>query len=339
MKYANFPILVSILAFLAGCITPIGVSKYDFSKTDSNWDRTNHGIIVGSIVRDEDETWDQYRIEIRSLDNKTYTTIALGSSVFWNNEKNIDGAGTVFAKVLPPGEYEIYKHSRYIGVEWMWSDPAYSVRFSIEAGEIKYLGRFLLHHNSAGNRSLLFDWEVVDFFNKDKVYLDSSYPGLDMSNVKVDIINMDFPGNMAPPKVGNNINYAPVEDASPEEWVSEWKASCSEPYRLTQDCSDLSGARREVIIEGIRLKVAGSEDGKIVLIMDSKTIGEGFKTPIEQSSKNINLGYNAVKKELTEQNIQIEKAVAVKLLDQVRGYYLILDGDGYSIIKAYSETK
>ena len=57
-----------------------------------------------------------------------------------------------------------------------------------------------------------------------------------------------------------------------EEILSTFRVTCNNPYQLTQDCSNAMGARRTIRIADRKIKIAGSEDGKTILIMDAHPI-------------------------------------------------------------------
>ena len=118
-------------------------------------------------------------------------------------------------------------------------------------------------------------------------------------------------------------------------------ANCSRPYRLTHDCSFLNGATRTIQLEGVEAKIAGSDDGKIVLVMsgshmlnsikDGLTLGmASFRgSPSQRCLK-------AVSKKLKANQIQILQRIKLVSYGSIDGFLLKLDKDGYSLLKAHS---
>lgn len=134
-------------------------------------------------------------------------------------------------------------------------------------------------------------------------------------------------------------------DKIPEEHFAESMrysaASCNKPYDITQDCNFFTGAEREIELNGYKAKVAGSENGKVILI-----VGDGHL--LNSMSDAFTLGYNDsrtepskkalnfIKRKLQKEGIQIIKITKLMSRGGIDGYFLELDGDGYSILKKYS---
>ena len=132
-----------------------------------------------------------------------------------------------------------------------------------------------------------------------------------------------------------------VDEAVGMETLSTLKVSCKKPYQLDQDCSLWNGATRKIEIEGIPARIAGSEDGKQILVMDGNPYLNAFKQSVsftdkDYHSEGFNSGYDAIKHALTLKKIIILKVVPLVTFDRVDGYILELDKDGYSLLKEYS---
>jgi hypothetical protein len=114
------------------------------------------------------------------------------------------------------------------------------------------------------------------------------------------------------------------------EGVSNLTASCNNPYKLTRDCNAFTGAGRKITVNGRKLKIAGSTDGKVVLVRDAALI------PGNSVSSTGSPQYDAVRDTL--------RAAGVKILRQrdlmnpgnkAGGFYLEMDRDGYSVLAAH----
>lgn len=131
-----------------------------------------------------------------------------------------------------------------------------------------------------------------------------------------------------------------VTDAQGHEAINTVGMTCKKPYELSRDCSIWSGATRKIDIEGFELKIAGSEAGTEVLVMDAhlfkNSMSDIFTLNSPTHSQASNQSYNSVKKVLTAENISIKKAVPLRSFGNVDGYVLELDGDGYKKLIEYS---
>jgi hypothetical protein len=117
------------------------------------------------------------------------------------------------------------------------------------------------------------------------------------------------------------------------ETTSAIWASCSKPYRLTQDCSFWSGAALKISIDGVRASIAGSEDGKIVLLQAPDLLSSEYTWDVDTA-------FGAVATLFEERKIQITKVVGAAMPNgSFMAYYLILDQDGYSLLKGYAVSK
>ncbi len=120
-----------------------------------------------------------------------------------------------------------------------------------------------------------------------------------------------------------------VEDAEGVEPVSGLSASCSKPFPVERDSSIMSGSTREIEIEGVEIKVAGSEDGRHVLMMPPKL---GTQAVTNESNRR----YQIVKATLAAEGVGVRSVVPMVQSGLVMGYYLELDGDGYAVLLGFS---
>jgi hypothetical protein len=116
--------------------------------------------------------------------------------------------------------------------------------------------------------------------------------------------------------------------AESSEIISAVTMTCDKPYQLGQDCSK-KRPNRIIRIGDQQMKIAGSDDGKVVLIMHMQ---ERF---IDDASALA--CFELVKNELLAKGgITVLKSVNVMWARKIRGFFLELDGDGYSFLKNYS---
>ena len=118
--------------------------------------------------------------------------------------------------------------------------------------------------------------------------------------------------------------------------------SCKKPYLLKQDCSSLKHARRKIEIDGYGCKISGSNDGTVILIKTPAKIREASEEELRSPTSHLltkanNTCLELISRELTKHKISILKKVEIKSYPETAGYFLELDGDGYSILKQYTK--
>lgn len=124
-----------------------------------------------------------------------------------------------------------------------------------------------------------------------------------------------------PPSVSYNGKEIPA--------VNPVTFGCNEPYALEQDCSGISGATRRITFEGHPVKIAGSADGTVVLIMGPKALGvETMKLTIATS---------AIESFLIAQGLTVVEQVAGAANDEVFFYILVFDGNAYDLLKPFTD--
>jgi len=107
--------------------------------------------------------------------------------------------------------------------------------------------------------------------------------------------------------------------------------SCKKPYKLDQDCSIWWGAKRTIKINEKEIKVAGSTDGKIILLMDNK---------IATDNERLSSCFQLVKEKLLSNGVEILKVTKfIFARNKDYAYILALNNDGYSILKNYTVEK
>ena len=121
-----------------------------------------------------------------------------------------------------------------------------------------------------------------------------------------------------------------VPDAEGVDHISAIGMGCNKPYKLTQDCSGFSGATRLIEVSDFRFKIAGSEDGAIVLMMGAKPTSDAWSG---KSAETANIAYEVTKKVLAENGVTVTKAEPVSSGAMLAGYVITTSGDAYTILR------
>ena len=129
---------------------------------------------------------------------------------------------------------------------------------------------------------------------------------------------------------------AVVPDAEGVEHISAIGMGCNKPHVLTQDCSGFSGATRLVEISDFRFKIAGSDDGTVILMMGAKPNSDAW---IGKSTETASVAYELTKKFLLDNKITITTAEPVSSGSMLAGYVITTDGDAYRLLKEKSVEK
>lgn len=124
------------------------------------------------------------------------------------------------------------------------------------------------------------------------------------------------------------------------EGIHGWKASCSNPYTLTQDCSSWSGATRKIKIDEIEFSIAGSAEGNAILLMPNLSFSDSlssafFNGPGSKKTKAAKQSLKTVTSFLEEKGFKIIKTILMYTTD-IEGYFLEVDGDAYAELKKHS---
>jgi len=124
----------------------------------------------------------------------------------------------------------------------------------------------------------------------------------------------------------------PDTETDKYERIHTLKVSCNKPYKLKNDCSLWSGAKRIVEINGIEFRLAATADGKVVLIMDRYWSSRNSAATNE-------FILSTTTEILNNHNVHILKIIKVGTKKNTDGYFLELDADGYSLLKPYTLQK
>lgn len=127
-----------------------------------------------------------------------------------------------------------------------------------------------------------------------------------------------------------------VPDAEGVDHISAVGMGCKKPYELTQSCSGFSGATQLVEVSGFRFKIAGSSDGKTVLMMGAKPTSDAWSG---KSAETANVAYEVTKKLLAENGVNVVKVEPVSSLSTLAGYVISTDSDAYKVLSELTVTK
>jgi hypothetical protein len=112
--------------------------------------------------------------------------------------------------------------------------------------------------------------------------------------------------------------------------------SCSKPYKLVRDCSNFSGAKKRILLEGLPLNIAGSENGRTVLLMST---GQIWTLARHKHDVRNTYGYETAKRLLTDTGITVTRVTPVVAFGQLHGYVLECDGDAYSALGRFVQKQ
>ena len=110
----------------------------------------------------------------------------------------------------------------------------------------------------------------------------------------------------------------------PVNAFSALSMTCTDPYEFVQDCSGFSGPTLRVKLRDLTVKVAGSSDGRIILVISQGVQPTQYLT--EQAA-------DAVQAEATTVNAKVLRIEGVALGGHVPGYILHFDKDVYTTVK------
>lgn len=134
-----------------------------------------------------------------------------------------------------------------------------------------------------------------------------------------------------------------LTDELGNEYIKTISMKCNKPYDLTQDCNNWAGASRKIVINDFDIKVAGSEDGKVVLVMDAHLFKNSLKSPFSLYSKShteaSNNSFKSVSELFEQKGIKILRVLPLRSFENIDGYVMELNEDGYTILKEYSKKK
>jgi hypothetical protein len=129
-----------------------------------------------------------------------------------------------------------------------------------------------------------------------------------------------------------------VQEATAEKPIRTGGLSCTNPYMLEQDCSEVRGATRRVMVGNRPVAIAGSKDGTIVLVVDANATFNLFVgTPLllnnPRHDKAVNENYRVIRAYLDSKSVPVKRVRPVQGVGSIDAYILELGSDGYSLLK------
>lgn len=106
--------------------------------------------------------------------------------------------------------------------------------------------------------------------------------------------------------------------------VQTYVVTDSSPYKLTQDYHFLYKAGKKVKLGGYTFKIAGNDSGNVVLVMQNNMLST------KKFTSTGCVEYTLIKNYLTTNNIKIIRQRDVRNTKYHEGFFLELNGDGYS---------
>jgi len=127
------------------------------------------------------------------------------------------------------------------------------------------------------------------------------------------------------------------------EKVSSITTTCNRPYELTQDCSNIFGAEKNIVIKDLKLSIFGNREGNVVGVMTRSIWFSGFKKVssigLFNDNKMLHEAIGEVGNVLEQNSLNIKNKVLMKSFGTIDGFFLELDGDGYSVLTRYEVNK
>lgn len=119
-----------------------------------------------------------------------------------------------------------------------------------------------------------------------------------------------------------------VPDSLNNDSISAVGMTCSSPHELSQDCSGLSGPTKKISISGMKMKVAGTSGGTVIVMFGTSSMNPNMQE--------INASYELIKRELVANKIGIIKVTPVISTNILFGYAIETDKPAYELISKQS---
>ena len=122
----------------------------------------------------------------------------------------------------------------------------------------------------------------------------------------------------------------PVALAEGHQVIDFEEADCKKPFRLRRECSNKTGPRKLIEIDGLKMRLGSSTDGTMLLMMP-EGIDEMYHLGLATLATNDR--FNALVETVENQDVQPLRAMPVYNGPQVVGYYVEFDGNAWSIVR------
>lgn len=150
-------------AFFSACLlASCAASSEKNARTFTNYSGQDHGVVVVGIGAKKGTEYDGIALSFRRLgdqpnpplfshDSSDPLRYVQGIFVYFQNNifakeepdyKSDEEAGILHVATLPPGQYELFKVGAHLGGGGFFSKDPFSIPFTVNAGEVTYLGNF-----------------------------------------------------------------------------------------------------------------------------------------------------------------------------------------------------
>jgi|SRR5690554_2207994 len=118
-------------------------------------------------------------------------------------------------------------------------------------------------------------------------------------------------------------------NAEGETFVDAIAMTCNAPYQLTRDCNPVRGPGAKLEIAGIEMKIAGSEDGKLIVLSAGSAL--------DRRGEGANEAYRLVETVLSEHQVQVTRLVPLVSANILKGYAITTDIPAYGKFEPYRQ--
>jgi len=120
-----------------------------------------------------------------------------------------------------------------------------------------------------------------------------------------------------------------VELAADVEPIAYSEVTCKSPFPLKRSCSRSRGAKKRVELESLDLRLAGSKDGRILLVMPEDSLE---RAELGTATGVSNEGFYIVSDLATRAGVPAVRATALLAGREVVGYLVEFDGDAWEAL-------
>lgn len=124
-----------------------------------------------------------------------------------------------------------------------------------------------------------------------------------------------------------------VPDAAGRPIVGATSVNCKKPVELPRDCSSISGPKRLIEVSGVRMRIAGSADGRTILLAGPNPNSDSLAGAHAQIT---NSAYEVVKRELVRRGIRMTRVDPIASMGSLFGYLVYYDGDAYTALETFA---
>ena len=156
-----------------------------------------------------------------------------------------------------------------------------------------------------------------------------------VTQVDLDAVERRFAEAPPPPAMPPPTPSAPpaaldlVDRAENVEPIAYAEVTCKRPFPLTRSCSRSRGAKKRAEIESLDLRLAGSKDGRILLVVPEDSLERAeFGTATGVSNESFYIVSDGAERA----GVAAVRATALLAGRQVVGYLIEFDGDAWKAL-------